>query len=79
MLTLCTIQDILDSLASSFVVSTIDLNSGYWQCVMEENSRDKTAFTCPFGHYQFNVMPFGLRNAPATSQRLIEMTLGDPS
>ena len=62
-----TIQDILDSLADSFVVFTIDLRSGYWQCPMEENSRDKTAFTCPFG----------LQNAPAVFKRLTEITLGE--
>lgn len=54
-----TIQEILDSLAGSVVFSTIDLKSGYWQCLMDDQSRDKIAFTCPFRLFQIKVMPFG--------------------
>ncbi|GFW79568.1 retrovirus-related Pol polyprotein from transposon 297 [Trichonephila clavipes] len=53
-------------------MSTIDLRSGYHQVKVAAEDQDKTTFTCPFGIYKFTRMPFGLRNAPATFQRLID-------
>lgn len=58
--------------ARAAVISTIDLQSGYWQIAMRPEDRDKTAFVTPFGLFRFNRMPFGLRNAPATFQRTID-------
>ncbi len=70
-----TIQEILDSLAGDWFFSSIHLNSGYWQCQMDQDSIDKTAFPCPLELFKFEVMHFGLQNASATFQRIMEMTL----
>ncbi|KAJ7998214.1 hypothetical protein DPEC_G00220270 [Dallia pectoralis] len=70
------IEESLTSLKESKWFSTLDLASGYWQVEVDPKDREKTAFTTPLGLYEFDLMPFGLCNAPATFQRLMQRCLG---
>jgi hypothetical protein len=71
------IDSLLDSFRESNWFSGIDLASGYWQVEMSKTDQEKTAFIMKEGLYEFNVMPFGLRNAPGTFQRLMNHVLRD--
>ena len=55
--------------------STFDLRSSYHQVIVEPKDRDKTAFICPRGMYRYKTMPFGLCNAGATFQRLMDIVM----
>ena len=69
------IDDTLDALGGACYFSTLDLASGYWQVEVDSRDREKTEFVTPCELYQFRVMPFGLCNAPATFQWLMEHVL----
>ena len=69
------IDESLDALGGSSWFSTLDLQSGYWQVAMKKSDKPKTAFVTRSGLFEFNVLPFGLCNAPATFQRLMEQVL----
>src|SRR6266498_463771 len=71
------IDDLLEQFREAKWFSSIDLASGYWQIEMDEKDREKTAFTCHLGLFEFNVMPFGLKNAPPTFQRMMNEILKD--
>ena len=66
------VEDALDYLNGAKWFSTLDLASAYWQVAMDPDSVDKTAFATHIGLYEWLVMPFGLSNAPATCERLME-------
>ena len=66
------IDDALDMVAVKQWFSTLDLASGYWQVSLSQEARIKTAVATHSGLFQFKVMPFGLCNAPATFERLME-------
>lgn len=69
------IDDALDCLQGAEFFSSIDLRSGYWQVPMAPEDQPKTAFVTPDGLYEFRVMPFGLCNAPATFERMMDNLL----
>lgn len=63
------VSDILDKLRNARYLSSLDVKSAFWQVPVTEFSRKYTAFTVPNrGLFQFNRMPFGLSNSPATWQ-----------
>ena len=65
----------LDAMSGARWFSTFDLRSSYHQVAMEEEDSDKTAFVCREGQFKFKTMPFGLCNAGATFQRLMDMVM----
>ena len=69
------IDDSLNTLAGSQWFSTLDLASGYWQVEVAEQDREKRVFCTSEGSFEFNVMPFGLRNTPVMFQRLMDFIL----
>ena len=69
------IDDTLDTLAGAKWFSTLDMVSGYWQVELEEGDKEKTAFCIQDGLFEFNVLPFGLCNGPATFQQLMDLVL----
>ena len=72
------ICEMLESLAGPAHYSTFDMNSGFWQVPMDEESKQYTAFTLgSMGLYECESMPFGLCNTPPTFQRLMQNCLGE--
>jgi len=69
------IDDALDKLSRAKWFSTLDMAAGYWQIPLDEEDREKTAFTTSDGLFHWNVVPMGLSNAPATFQRNMDVIL----
>ena len=71
------IAEIVDLIGQAKVFSTLYLKSGYWQIAIDEAFIPKTAFRCHKEWFEFIRLPFGLRNAPASFQRIMDFVLGD--
>jgi len=69
------VQDCLNTLNGGEYFCTLDLKSGYWQVGMTERAKERSAFVCRQGLFQWKCMPFGLCNAPPTFERLMETVL----
>ena len=70
------ISDLLDRFAGVKVFSSLDLASGYYRIKIGKDDVPKTAFTTPFGHYEFKALSFGLTNAPTTFQAVMNKIFG---
>jgi hypothetical protein len=70
-------EDLFDRLQGGQYYSKIDLHSGFFQIIMAEEDRAKTAFRTRYGHFEWTVLPMGLTNAPATFQHLMNHTFRD--
>lgn len=64
-------KDLINRLNQAVIFSKFDLKSGFWQIQISNEDRYKTAFTTPFGHYEWNVVPFGLKNGPSEFQNIM--------
>jgi Reverse transcriptase (RNA-dependent DNA polymerase) len=68
-------DECIDSLGDANIFTTLDCNSGYWQIPVAPEDMDKTTFTSHEGTFRFCRMPFGLWNAPATFQGVVDIVL----
>ena len=71
------IADCIDEIGNAKFVSTFDMLKGYWQVPLTQRAREISAFVTPSGLYQYKVMPFGMKNAPATFQRMVNKLVRD--
>ena len=62
-------SEVLHNLASSDTFTTLDCMAGFWQITLDEDSKEKTAFSTREGHFHFNVLPFGLKDAGNSFER----------
>ena len=69
------VDDTLDALKDVKYMTTLDLASGFWTVPVKEEDKHKTAFITHQGLYEYNVMPYGLCNAPAMFSRLMDAVL----
>ena len=70
-------KDLIQRIYNVTIFSKFDMKSGFWQIQIKPEDRYKTTFTIPFGHYEWNVMPFGLKNAPSEFQNMMNDIFND--
>ena len=69
------VEELIDRVGNANFISTLDLTKGFWQVPVAAGDQEKTAFSTPWGLFQFRRMPFGLQGAPATFQRMVDKLL----
>jgi hypothetical protein len=69
------IEDCVDSIGQAKFVTKLDLLKGYWQVPLTDRAKLISAFVTPEGSWQYKVMPFGMKNAPSTFQRLMNKVI----
>ena len=69
------LDNLIETIGGCRYISSLDLVKGFWQVRIDPRDQEKTAFCSPFGLFEFRVLSFGLRNSPATFQRLMDRTL----
>ena len=69
------IDDCIDSIGHAQYVTKFDLLKGYWQVPLTSCTREISAFVTPDGLYEYTVMPFGMKNTPATFQHMINQVI----
>ncbi|GFW34083.1 hypothetical protein TNCV_287671 [Trichonephila clavipes] len=68
-------MDLIYEVGKANFISILDLTKGYWQIPMEENSKHFTAFVTHSEHYQWKVLPFGMKNAGSKFQKSMDQVL----
>lgn len=65
--------DLIRRIAGAKIFSKFNLKAGFWQVAIAEKDKFKTTFSIPAGHYEWNVMHFGLKNAPSKFQKVMDI------
>ena len=73
------IDELIDRQEGAKYLTTLDLTKGYYQVPVCKQDQEKTAFVTLYGKYEFKTIPFRLKGAPTTFQRLMDITLTDMS
>ena len=69
------ISEVFERIGHAKFLSRLDLSKGYYQVPLSDDTKEKSAFVTPFGLYEFNVMPFGMKTSPATFIRLMDKVI----
>jgi hypothetical protein len=69
------VDNVIQALDGQVFFTTLDCEKGYYQLKISERTKQITAFTCPMGQFRWTRLPFGLKNAPAIFQRMMDMVL----